>query len=167
MYRDISRDLLEAIEPVVEAHGLELVDIAQGSSGRGRLVVTVDTPSGDGRVTVGECAAVSRELSHLLDVEDVVPGSYVLEVTSPGVDRVLGREKDFARVVGRKVSVETREPLDGRRHFRGELLAFGGEGAQVQTESGPIRIPFKAISRAQAFFPFEEIPAPQRRSQKR
>jgi ribosome maturation factor RimP len=167
MYRDISRELLEVIEPIVEAHGLELVDVGLGRGGRGRVAVIVDTPTGDGRVTVDECAAVSRELSHALDVEDVVAGSYVLEVSSPGVDRVLAREKDFEQAVGRKVSVETGEPLEGRRHFRGELLEFGGSALCVQTDTGLIRIPFERVTRAKAFCPLEELPAQRRRSAKR
>ncbi len=82
-------------------------------------------------------------------------GAYLLEVCSPGVDRMLGREKDFARVVGRKVAVETKELLAGRRRFRGELLSFDGQEACVHTESGDYSIPFACIARAQAFYPFQ------------
>jgi ribosome maturation factor RimP len=156
MYRDIPAALLEAIEPVVSAHGLEIVDASvRVGRGRGRVEVTVDTPAGDGRVTVDEVAAVSREIGHTLDATDVVEGSYVLEVSSPGVDRRLGREKDFSRAVGRKVEVETREPLDGRRHFRGELISFEGGRAQVETHAGRFAIPFEQIRRAKAFHPLE------------
>ncbi len=157
MYRDSPRNLLELIEPVVQDHGFELVD-AQARQGQGRahLRVVVDTPQGDGRVTVDACAAVSREIEHGLDARDFFSGgSYLLEVCSPGVDRMLGRQKDFARSVGRRVAVETKEPLAGRRNFRGQLVSFEGDEAHVQTESGEYHIPFECIARAQAFYPFQ------------
>jgi ribosome maturation factor RimP len=158
MYRDIPTSLLAVIEPIVRAHGLELVDAGlRAGPGRSRLQVVLDTPQGDGRVGVDQCAAVSRELGHALDGHDLVPGAYLLEVTSPGVDRTLAREVDFERAVGRRVALETREPLDGRRRFRGELSSFRGAEALVHTEGGSVRIPFAKIARATAFHP---LPAP-------
>jgi ribosome maturation factor RimP len=155
MYKDIPAEILAVIEPVAGAHALEVVDasFARGR-GRGRLEVVVDTPSGDGRVTIDECARFSREIGHALDAAGAIEGPYLLEVCSPGVDRCLAREKDFERVVGRKVEVETREPLSGRRHFRGELVSFDGRRAEVATEAGPFAIPFELIRRAKAFHPF-------------
>ncbi len=155
MYRDIPKNLLGVIEPVVRSYGLELVDAQVGQGpGHVRLQVVVDTPEGDGRVTVDSCAAVSREIGHGLDAEDVFAGgSYLLEVCSPGVDRTLAREKDVARVVGRRVALETKELLEGRRRFRGELVSFDGDAAHVHTEAGSYRIPFACIARAKAFHP--------------
>ncbi len=155
MYRDIPENLLGVIEPIVRDHGLELVDARAGQGpGRAHLQVVVDTPEGDGRVTVDTCAAVSREIGHGLDAEDVFAGAaYLLEVRSPGIDRTLAREKDFARVVGQRVALETKELLEGRRRFRGELVSFDGDAAQVHTEAGDYRIPFACIARAQAFHP--------------
>ena len=156
MYPDIPPALLAIVEPVVRDHGLEVVDVAVGQ-GKGRVSVqiVVDTPLGDGRVAVDLCAAISREVSHGLAASDLVPASHVLEVCSPGVDRALGRAIDFERVVGQEVRVETRQPLDGRRRFRGRLTAFADGEARVQTEAGDFRIPFEQIRRAQAFYPFE------------
>ncbi len=155
MYRDIPQNLLGVIEPVVQSYGLELVDAQAGQGpGRARLQVVVDTPEGDGRVTVDTCAAISREIGHGLDAGDAFSGaSYLLEVCSPGVDRTLAREKDFARVVGRRVALETKEPLEGRRRFRGQLVSFDGDTAQVHTTAGSYRIPFAGIARAKAFHP--------------
>jgi ribosome maturation factor RimP len=158
MYRDIPKALREAIEPIVRAHGLELVDAAlRAGPGRSRLVVVIDTAQGDGRVLVDQCAAVSREIGYALDGLDLVPGAYMLEVTSPGVDRTLAREVDFERAVGRKIALETREPLEGRRRFRGELESFSCAEALVHTDGGSVRIPFAKIARATAFHP---LPAP-------
>ncbi len=156
MYGDIQPELRSVIEPIVRAHGLELVDaVARSGRGRGLLRVVVDTPSGDGRVRVDECASVSRELGHALDGLDLMAGSYTLEVTSPGVDRALGREIDFERVVGREVELETREPIEGQRRFRGRLLGFAQACAEVEGTAGGVRIPFTAIARARAFYPLD------------
>ena len=154
MYRDIRPDLLRVVEPVVTANGLELVD-ASLKQGRGsaHLLIVLDTPSGDGRVSVDQCAAVSREVGHGLDAEDLVASSYTLEVSSPGVDRRLGREVDFERVVGRELRLETREPLAGRRRFRGELLAFERGAASLRTEAGDFSIPFDQVKQATALYP--------------
>jgi len=165
MYKDIPDEFRRVVEPVVQAHGLELVDAGIGRGPTRSLVrVVVDTPVGDGKVLLDECAAISREVGHGLDVSDLLPGAYTLEVCSPGVDRTLGREVDFTRVIGRRVAIETRAALEGRRRFRGELLAFDGAVATVQSEGREFAIPFGAIDRAQAFFPFEsrQKPSPQK-----
>lgn len=156
MYHEISTDMLALIEPVAQAHGVEIVDATvKRGRGRSQVRVVVDTPAGDGRVTVDTCARVSREIGHGLDALDLVAGSYTLEVCSPGVDRVLARPIDFERAVGQKVAVETREPLAGRRRFRGELLTFASNVACLRQEQDEFRIPLELIARAQAFHPVE------------
>jgi ribosome maturation factor RimP len=163
MYRDIPEKLLRVVEPVVRAHGLELVDAALGRGpARSLLRVVVDTPRGDGRVLVDECASVSRELGHGLDVSELIEGAYTLEVTSPGVDRALGREIDFERAIGRKVALETRAPIAGRRRFKGELVAFDGAAATVRCDGADLRVEFSAIERAKAFHPFDSPQKPKR-----
>jgi ribosome maturation factor RimP len=88
-------------------------------------------------------------------VAELIDGAYTLEVSSPGIDRTLGREVDFARAVGRKVALETRAPIDGRRRFKGELVAFDGERATVAADGGTFAIPFGAVERAKAFHPLD------------
>jgi len=143
------------IEPVVEATGLELVDV---SLVRGRqpwsLRVTIDTLAGDGRVPIDACASVSRELSVHLDAADSIPVSYRLEVSSPGLDRVLAREKDFSAACGGEVALETRLPLEGRRRFRGTLVSFEAGIACVRVDGREFRVPFDAVSRAHAIYRF-------------
>ena len=158
MYNDIQPEIRRIVEPVIQAHGLELVDatLKQGP-GKSQLQIIVDTPSGDGSVKLDACAAVSREIGHGLEARDVIRGTYMLEVCSPGVDRVLGRCVDFERNVGREVKLETRSPHDGRRRFRGELIAFDNCTAEVRLpDQEEYRIPFDLISRAKAFYPFEK-----------
>ena len=143
------------IEPVVEAAGLELVDV---SLVRGRqpwsLRVTIDTRAGDGRVPVDACASVSREVATHLDAADAIPVSYRLEVSSPGLDRLLAREKDFSAACGEEVAIETRQPLDGRRRFRGTLVAFEGGVARMRVDGSECAIPFDAVARAHTIYHF-------------
>ena len=173
MYKDIPYELRSVLEPLVRDHGLELVDAPFSAGGRARLTVILDTPAGDGLVPVEACAAVSREIGHALDAVGCIDGAYLLEVTSPGLDRTLAREVDFERAVGRKVSVVTREPRGGRRRFTGKLLAFEAERARIETDSGAVEIPFPEIARAKSFYPFEGTageagsPARRRRARRR
>lgn len=126
---EIDREL----ESLVESGGFELVDVRwAGSKNRPILRVRIDRPdavSGEG-VTVGECATVSRLLEAWLDVSRGVPERYVLEVSSPGVDRPLLRDRDFRRFQGQQVAVKGHEVLAGRaRRLEGELLGLDdGEG---------------------------------------
>jgi ribosome maturation factor RimP len=155
VYRDIPEDLRQLIEPVVEAAGLELVDVRLLRGPQPWcLRVTLDTPAGDGRVPVDACAEVSRELSTHLDAADAIPVSYRLEVSSPGLDRPLAREKDFAAACGSEVALETHRPLDGRRRFRGTLLGFEGGVARLRVDAAEVAIPFDAVARAHTIYRF-------------
>jgi ribosome maturation factor RimP len=155
VYRDIPEELRQVIEPVVQAAGLELVDVALT---RGRqpwsLRVTIDNAAGDGRVPIDACATVSREVATSLDAADAIPVSYRLEVSSPGLDRVLAREKDFAAACGAEVAIETRRPQDGRRRFRGTLLSFEGGVARVLVDGTEFGIAFEEVARAHTIYRF-------------
>lgn len=155
MYREIPEELRSLVEPVIEGAGLELVDLILQ---RGRppwlLRVIVDTPEGDGRVPVDGCAEVSREIASQLDAVDAIPASYRLEVSSPGLDRVLAREKDFAAARGREVAIETRQPIDGRRRFRGRLVDFEAGIVRVEVDGVLYGIPFAGIARAKTIYQF-------------
>lgn len=108
---------------VAASSGLEVVDIELRGGGKSRMLrVFVDKVGG---VTHEDCAAFSREFGTILDVEDVVPGgTYVLEVSSPGLDRKLKLAADFERFAGSLVKLMTREPVNGNRHFEGRLVSF-------------------------------------------
>lgn len=155
MYRDIPPRVRELVEPIVLGHGLELVD-AEVLSGPGGSVVrvVVDTPEGDGRVAIERCADVSREIGTSLDAGDAFPRGYRLEVASPGLDRLLAREKDFAAACGAEVKIETRRPLEGRRHFRGELLSFEDGVARVRVDGSEHAVPFDEVARARRVYHF-------------
>ena len=110
-------------ERVAASSGLEVVEVELRGGGKSRMLrVFLDKPAG---VTHEDCAQFSREFGTILDVEDVIPGSgYVLEVSSPGLDRKLVKAADYERFVGRKVELMTREPVNGNRHFEGRLESF-------------------------------------------
>lgn len=117
----LNERLLKVAEPVVEGSGCELVDlVCVVRHSRSILRIFIDKPGG---VTIDDCTVVSRELGAVLDVEDPLPGRYSLEVSSPGLERPLKKEKDFLRFVGKLVKISTREPLEGRSHFKGRIVA--------------------------------------------
>jgi ribosome maturation factor RimP len=155
VYRDIPQELRSLIEPIVEAHALELVD-AELVRGRApwELRVTIDTPAGDGKVSIERCADVSREIGTHLDATDAIPVRYRLEVSSPGLDRRLAREKDFEASRGLEVQIETRRAIDGRRRFRGRLVAFSSGIATLALEGQEVSIPFVEIGKANRVYEF-------------
>jgi len=158
MYRDISEPLRALVEPVVADHGFELVlaDVTRGPSGN-LVRVVIDTPAGDGRVPIDDCALVSREIETCLDASEVVRPPYTLEVSSPGLDRVLGREKDFAAACGSEVKLETRRPIDGRRRFRGELIAFDAGRVHLRVDGKPFEIAFADVAKANQVYHFTSL----------
>jgi len=114
----------EVAQRVATSSGLELVDVEfRGAGGKARMLrVFIDKPGG---VTHADCEVVSREVGTILDVEDAVPGgSYTLEVSSPGLDRKVSKAEDFARFVGSRMKLTTREPIEGNRFFDGRLESF-------------------------------------------
>jgi len=110
-------------ERVAASSGLEVVEVELRGGGKSRMLrVFLDKPAG---VTHEDCAQFSREFGTILDVEDVIPGSsYVLEVSSPGLDRKLVKAADYERFAGSNVKLMTREPVNGNRHFEGRLESF-------------------------------------------
>ncbi len=120
----------EIAERVAASSGLEVVDVEFRGSGNARMLrVFLDKPgtaSGDplAGVTHGDCANFSRDFGTILDVEDAVPGTYTLEVSSPGLDRKLSKAAEFERFVGSRMKLMTRQPLNNNRHFEGRLESF-------------------------------------------
>lgn len=137
----------ELVEPIVAGLGLELVDVSYGSEqGRWILRLTIDGPGG---VTLDDCQRVSEAVDGPLDEADPIPGSYYLEVSSPGLDRPLVKPADYVRFAGRQVRVRTVEPIDGRRNWQGRLDGLHGEDVLLTLADGrQVRLPLAAIGRA-------------------
>jgi ribosome maturation factor RimP len=141
------RRLWEIAEPLVVSEGMEIVDVEFRDGGKKAKVVRffLDKPGGP---SLDDLTRVSRQLSDLLDVEDPVAGPYTLEVSSPGVNRVLKRPSDFARFVGKRIRVHTREWVRARRSFLGTLKAVSEGDIVVSQEGVDIAIPLGVIQRA-------------------
>jgi len=155
MYRDIPEALRRLIEPAIEEAGYELVDLSLvRGRGAGQLRIVIDTPAGDGAVPIDRLAEVSRELGTLLDAADAIAEAYRLEVTSPGLDRVLARAKDFEAACGANVKLSTKLPLEGRRRFSGRLLAFDGAVVVLEMDGGKVNVPFEDVAKANVVYEF-------------
>jgi ribosome maturation factor RimP len=137
--------LVELLQRPVDALGYELVDLDVRIGGEGLLRVYIDHPDG---ITLADCEAVSRQISAFLDVEDPLPGHYVLEVSSPGVERRLRTLEHFARFAGSEVKVELKRKTDGRRKLRGELLGVDDNRVVVDVEGQPWRLRVDEIAKA-------------------
>jgi ribosome maturation factor RimP len=141
---DVSERVIEIVGPSVEAMGYDLVRVQMVST---TLQVMAERRDG-AAMTVDDCADISRTVSALLDVADPIPTAYQLEVSSPGIDRPLTRLADFDRFAGFDAKLETKAPVEGRRRFTGTVLGTEGEQVRVETETGPVVLPFGIIHRA-------------------
>jgi ribosome maturation factor RimP len=144
---EILRRIEDIVAPTIVGMGFELVRVAM-SRGGGTLQIMIEPA--DGRaMDVEDCANVSRALSAVLDVEDPIPGAYTLEVSSPGIDRPLTREKDYVRWAGHMARMETLEPVEGRRRFKGTLLGLENGAVRLKLEDGrEALVPLSIVSRA-------------------
>ena len=128
MALDVER-VREIADRVAGSSGLEIVDVEFLGGGKARMLRVFLDKSAAGTdplagVTHEDCARFSREFGTILDVEDVMPGSYTLEVSSPGLDRKLVKAADFTRFTGSRVKLTTRQPVNNNRHFEGRLEKF-------------------------------------------
>ena len=128
----IDRRLADIISPVIEGLGFELVRIRLMGGKTRVLQIMADRP--DGGIGVDECGDISTAVSAVLDVEDPVEDNYILEVSSPGIDRPLTRLKDFEMWKGWEARIETTELIDGRRRFKGDLAGVEGDEVLITIE---------------------------------
>jgi ribosome maturation factor RimP len=142
----ISR-LEELIRPLVESQGADLVELQYGrpKRGRGILRLFVDRPGG---ISIEELARINRIVGGLLEVHDVIPGSYTLEVSSPGLTRALKKLEDYQRYVGRLVRITTRTPWEGRQVHSGILQGLKDDQVCLKEGESVCCIPLSEIARA-------------------
>lgn len=135
------------VAPILESFGLFLWDIEFRREGpRWLLRIYIDRESG---VTLDDCEAVSRDLGVALDVEDIIPHSYTLEVSSPGLDRTLSRPEHFKRFIGNRVKVKTVRPVDGEKVFRAEIAGIEQDVVRLRLDNGAeLDVPLENISKA-------------------
>ena len=144
----------ELAEPYLESLGLSLWGLEFGASegGHAALRVFIDGPDG---VDVEDCARVSRQLGTALDVEDLVSGSYHLEVSSPGLERRFFELSQLAPYVGSELDVTLIAPVSGRKRFKGILTAIEGDALVIMCEDAPARLPWSQVAKAKAVHRFE------------
>lgn len=163
---DLAR-IREAIAPVLSAHGVSLVDLEWATDRSGWVLrVTIEregsTDQGGG-VTLDDCADVSRDVSSVLDVEDLIAAHYNLEVSSPGLDRPLRTEAEFARFTGKLAKVKLSRPApDGQRVLRGTLDRAPAGRVAVEVDGKRIEVPFADV--AEANLVFELVPQPKKKA---
>lgn len=143
MLRD---QLHELLGPVVSERGYELWELEYlPRAGGGLLRLYIDSPQG---ISVEDCERVSRAVSAALDSADPIPGQYTLEVSSPGLDRVLRTPAHFERFAGERVRVEMARPIEGRKRFSGQLVAASGREITLDVDGGRVTLPIGDIHKA-------------------
>lgn len=140
----------EMVNPILDDLNLELVDIEYVKEGPNYFLrVFIDKDNG---VDIDECAAVSEKLSEKLDEVDPIPENYFLEVSSPGAERPLKKDKDFQKAIGKNVHIKTYEPIDNEKTFEGILTSFDGivvtVEVKIKTRKKTIEIPYEKIAKA-------------------
>ena len=145
----LTEKIAAIVEPIIEDLGYELVRVQLFSSPKGEastLQIMAELP--DGTMTVDGCAKISREISVILDVEDPIDSEYVLEVSSPGLDRPLTRLKDFVNYAGFEAKIELTKAVDNRKRYRGKLLGTEGEVILIKVDGENFEINFSDVHKA-------------------
>ena len=139
-------EVRQVVEPILHSQGLGLEDLEYQRESRGWVLrIYLDR---EGGVTVDECAEVSREVGAVLEVKDLIPNPYVLEVSSPGLTRPLRKPEDFNKYRNRLVKIKLFEPLEGRKNFKGTLLGLEDERVLMNIEGRVYELPLQGIAKA-------------------
>jgi ribosome maturation factor RimP len=141
------QDLAQMFEPVIQSMGYELVGIEfSGGSQHGTLRVYIEREDG---VSIDDCAAISHQISGILDVEEPIQQAYDLEISSPGVDRPLFNQEDYERFAGRMAKIKMAVALDGRRNFKGELQGVSqSRYVKIKVDNQGYELPLSDIAKA-------------------
>ncbi len=141
------------VGPAIAAEGYELVHIEYLPRGAGSILrLYIDRPGG---VTLDDCQLVSRHVSVLLDVEDIITHQYVLEVSSPGIERPLFKESDYSRFAGKEIRLTTNGKIEGRKNFVGWLRGIREGVVELESEGTLYRIPFERVRKAHLVYRFD------------
>ena len=142
----VTQSVIELIEPGLLAKGLELVDVEFKKEGKNWVLrVFIDK---EGGVTLEDCQKISRLAGDLIEVEEVIEPAYTMEVSSPGLNRVLKKEKDFVRFSGKKIGVQCHAPLNGRKKFTGILKDFKNQSIRLEVDGQLQIIPINRVAKA-------------------
>jgi ribosome maturation factor RimP len=145
-------DVRQTVEPILTSEGMELVNLEYQREAQGWVLrVYIDR---EGGVNIGDCARVSAELGTNLEVRDLIPNKYILEVSYPGLTRPLKKLEDYQKYPRHMVRIKTFEPVEGRRNFKGTLQGAKGDLVQVEVDGRSYGIPLKSIAKANLEFEF-------------
>ena len=156
MGKAAERDRIRLLaQQVIESQGYELVEFElKGGGKHSTLRVFIDKPDG---ITHKDCELVSEQLGTVLDVEDLIPFSYTLEVSSPGLDRKLVKESDYTRFEGKLAKIQTRVPLNSQKTFKGRLRGLQGDNVLLELPKGNLmEIPLDVIQESRLEFDWAE-----------
>jgi ribosome maturation factor RimP len=152
LHKELKKQVEELAESLVTSEGMELVDMEYRLEGpRWILRLFIDKPGG---VNVDDCAYISRQLGDYLDVKDIIPQAYLLEVSSPGLNRRVRKKEDFSRFAGRKVRLQLSSPVEGRKKVIGNLVGIENEAVIVTTADERWTVPFENIDKANLIHEF-------------
>jgi len=164
-----ARKIAQLAEPVLEDMGYRLVRVRLTGENGCTLQIMAERP--DGTMQVGDCEAVSRALSPIFDVEDILPGEYFLEVSSPGIDRPLVRPGDFERWKNHEAKIELTQSFEGRKRYRGIVKGFKDGSVVVEASSDEgetnVELPFEILSTARLVLTDQLIAAAMKSSKTR
>jgi ribosome maturation factor RimP len=150
----VTKQVADLVEPILDEMGFELVDVEYLSKyGRWVLRLYIDK---EGGVTIDDCARVSGEIGDLIDVKDIIKHEYILEVSSPGLNRPLKKERDFIRATGKRVKVRMVTPVNGRRNFTGYLKNFEDGTLYVEAEGTLVALPWLEVDKANLVYEFNK-----------
>ena len=150
----VAKQVEDLVEPILDEMGFELVDVQYlPKYGRWVLRLYIDT---EGGVTIDDCARVSREIGDLIDVKDVIMHEYILEVSSPGLNRPLKKDTDFMWAKGKRVKVRMAKPVNGRRNFTGYLKSFEDDTLYVEAEGAVMALPRVEVEKANLVYEFNQ-----------
>lgn len=145
--KSLAEQVEAIIAPTIAGMGFALVQV-KFTEGRSAQTLQVMAERPDGTISVDDCATISRQLSAVLDVEDVIPTAYRLEVGSPGIDRPLVKLADYTKYLGHAAKIETVLPIAGRKRFSGTLKAVEGENIIITVDGKDVTLPFADIQTA-------------------
>ncbi|MCX8033730.1 MAG: ribosome maturation factor RimP [Thermodesulfovibrio sp.] len=153
--RELKDLIIKYAQEVSETEGVEVVDLEIHPGGKGLVVkVFIDK---EGGVTVRDCEIFSRSLEAILDVEDPIKGSYILEVSSPGLDRPLKNKKDFLRNLGRNIKITTKEKISEKTFFIGKIIDVGDDWVRIEIQESKIKGTKKSDRGELLFIPLDKI----------
>ncbi|ACI18976.1 ribosome maturation factor RimP [Dictyoglomus thermophilum] len=152
IYMEFYKKLKEIVEPICEKYSYELVDLEYRREPHGWVLrVYIDKVGG---VTVEDCAYLSEKISKELDIKDPIPHSYILEVSSPGLDRPLKRKRDFERHMGEKVNITLLEEIEGKKKFEGKIFKVDESSVTLKIDDSFVTIPLEKIKKAMLIVEF-------------